>query len=172
MSQVNLNSKIAADRALEQMKNDISNQNQISVNQQRYMKCSRGKCPQMSTEFTKKWQKRKKSLITSRVLDKRLESLFVRKGRDKRIRALKADLKELNLKLKVANGKCHRVETERNFRDIEKHLRVQKEMDEKIRKAKMEISHIKSQFQRLDKKTVELSHETEAECNSFHLFFL
>ncbi|XP_070507559.1 coiled-coil domain-containing protein 63-like [Chironomus tepperi] len=108
-------------------------------------------------------RRRKVNYLNTKIQDEKLSRIFINTGRKKRIEILRAEVYDLDLRLKVASGKLHMKETEDNYREIERNLRLQEEMDEKIKKTKIEIGHIKTQMDRLERKSVELDRETEAE---------
>jgi hypothetical protein len=115
-------------------------------------------------------RKKKKNFICARKHDKQLSRLFIEKGREKRIEILRAAVAELNLKLRVAGNRLHVTEIEENYRRIAEHLLAQSEMKEEIKRAKMEIGHIKSQIERLNSRSLELDRETESEDEIFKCF--
>jgi len=147
---------------------DAKNQKNLSSVQRNYVKCTKGKCPAMMSENEKRLHRlylknRKVNFLSKKKHDKKLSRIFVEIGRKKRIEILQAEVNDLDLRLKVASGKLHMKETEDNYRKIERNLRLQEEMEAQIKKAKIEIGHIESQMDRLDRKSVELDRETEAE---------
>jgi hypothetical protein len=153
---------------IEQLLKDEAKQNAISDSQRRYMKCSHGKCVPVLDEHAKRMRRyqlrnRKVNYMNKKKHIKKLNRIFAEKGREKRIKILEAEVHELDLKLRAANGKLYLKENEENFMKIEENLEVQREVALEIEKAKMEILHIKSQFERLDRKTEELKKQTESE---------
>ncbi|KAG5671225.1 hypothetical protein PVAND_001434 [Polypedilum vanderplanki] len=166
---VSRNKKITIDPVKLQQQKDALNQKLLTDAQRDYLKCARGKCPIIVSERMKRMKKlfgskkQKKNFLDIKSHDRQLSRLFQEKGRKKRIEILSAVVSELNLKLQVANSKLHVNEIEENYRKIEEHLRIQNEMEEAIKKTKMEIGHIKSQIERLDRKNRELDKETESE---------
>lgn len=155
----------------EQMQKDTVKQRMLSEWQRRYMKCSHGKCAPILTEQAKLKRRymlrnRKINVLSKKRHDDKLSRIFVEKGRDKRIKALEKEVNELDLKLNAANGKLYLKENEENFKKIAEHLETQKTLMVEIEQAKMEILHLKSQFERVDKRAEELKRETESESKS------
>lgn len=152
---------------LEQLRKDEEKQQAISNSQRRYMKCSNGKCVKQLSEFEEKLRKKmaekKTNFVSKSLQDKKLKRIFVEIGRKKRIEWLEKENRELSLKINAAQGKLYVKENEENFRKIAQHLEIQTELAKEIEKAKKEISHIKSQFTRLDKKMADLKQQTESE---------
>ncbi|CAG9806902.1 unnamed protein product [Chironomus riparius] len=147
---------------------DVINQKNLNSIQRSYVKCAKGKCPALMSEHARRLHRlflknRKVNYLNTKKQDKKLSRIFIDTGRKKRIEILQAEVYDLDLRLKVASGKLHTKETEDNYREIERNLRLQEEMEEKIKKTKIEIGHIESQMDRLDRKSVELDRETEAE---------
>lgn len=165
-----MNAKAKPDAKLinDQLVKDEAKQRAISDSQRRYMKCSDGKCVPILSEQAKLMRRyqlrnRKVNFVNKKKQVTKLRRIFNKQGRRKRIKVLEKEVHELNLKLKAANGKLYLKENEENFQKIAENLDVQKELALEIEKARMEISHIKSQFERLDKKMEELKKQTESE---------
>lgn len=147
---------------------DIINERKLNNIQRAYVKCSFGRCPKPVREHQKSYlgmprKKCKVNFTSIRKQDRKLSKLFISKGRIKRIEILQEEVDEIDIKLKVASGKLHTMEINDNFRLIADNLRQQEQMIEEIRVAKLEVGHIKSQLERLDRKSFELDQETEAE---------
>lgn len=153
----------------EQFLQDEIKQRLISEGQRRYMKCSNGKCIANLTEEDKlmrriKLRSKKRNFICRNKGEGKFKRIFIERGRVKRIESLEKEVHELDLRLNAARGKLYLKENEENFKKISENLEVQKNLAVEIEKAKMEISHLKSQFERLDKKMEDLKKETESEC--------
>lgn len=155
-----------------ELKKDELNQKSITASQGRYMKCARGRCPQSANHLLirikRLTERHEENQLNVKTHDQKLNRIFVEKGRKKRMKILKAEVAEMKLQLNVASGKLHLTEIEDNYKKIAEHLSAQSEMEEQIKKADMEIAHLKSQFKRFDVKSVELSKETEAEGNKLN----
>lgn len=152
----------------EKIQKDLEKQRMLSDCQRRYMKCSNGKCVPILNEQAKQMRRymlrhRKINVLSKKKHDDKLSRIFVEKGREKRIKALEKEVYELDLRLNAANGKLYLKENEENFRKIAENLETQKTLVVEIERAKMEISHLKSQFERLDKRAEDLKKETESE---------
>ncbi len=167
---INLESNLKIDPKLinEQLLRDEVKQNAISDSQRRYMKCSHGKCVPVLSEQGKRLRRhqlknKKVNYVNKKRHIKKLNRIFTERGREKRIKILEDEVYELDLKLKTASGKLYWKENEENFKKIQENLEIQKEIAVEIEKAKMEIGHIKSQFERIDKKMEELKSQTESE---------
>lgn len=165
---VDIKTKPDTEIVKEQLLKDEAKQKAISDSQRRYMKCSHGKCVPVLSEHAKRMRRyqlrnRKVNFTNKKKHIKKLNRIFAEKGREKRIKILEDEVHELDLKLMAAKGKLYLKENEENFMKIEENLEIQKEVIVEIEKAKMEIAHIKSQFERLDRKTEELKKQTESE---------
>jgi hypothetical protein len=171
-----LSKKNEVDVLKKQLQQDELNQKHFNTAQRHYIKCTRGKCPVIISERMKRMRrlygkrKNKKNFISSRKHDKQLSRLFIEKGREKRLEILRAEVAELNLKLRVAGNRWHVTEIDENYRKIAEHLRAQSKMKDEIKRAKMEIVHIKSQIERLNSRSRELDRETESEGEIFKWF--
>lgn len=166
-------------RILEQGEIDETNMKDLSTANRLYRKCVSGKCPQPIDRRSKQTQKvaearrkKPKKLVSSKRQDMFLSKLWVEKGRDHRWKVLEHELKELDTKITVATAKHYLTDHEKNFKGITETIKDMESMDEQIKKAKLEISHIKSQFSRLQQKKDELSKETESEGKRVRLSYV
>jgi chromosome segregation ATPase len=128
------------------------------------MKCARGKCSKFAESPKNQYvpiKKRKQQNLRRNL--QHLRATFIKVGREKRIKNLKEEIHNLNLVLSTAMSRVHRAEINENFVQIERHLKTLNDMKNRIKKTKTEISHIKSQFERIDQKQMELNCETEAD---------
>lgn len=160
--------KLESDKLKNELKRLKEIQDKISDSQRRYMKCSNEKCIKQLSELERKLQKEmmrntKPDFVSKSVHDKKLQKIFVDIGRKKRIEILEKDIAELDLKIAAAKGRLYLKEEEDNFKKIAENLDTQTELAKEIEKTKVEISHIKSQFKRLERKKEELKKETESE---------
>lgn len=157
-------------RVLEQWEIDEINMKDLNDANRLYRKCVSGKCPppldrrsKVTRKIVQPSKKKPKKFVSSKLHDKSLAKVWVEKGRDHRWKILENELKELDIKITVATGKHHLTDHEKNFKAITEVIQDMETMDEQIKKAKLEIGHIKSQFSRLHQKEIELSYETESE---------
>lgn len=159
-------------RVLEQWEIDEINMMNLNDANRMYRKCIAGKCPMPKDNRSKKVRGKKKSknLTSSKRQDKNISAIWVEKGRDHRFKILEDELKELDTKIAVAAGKTHLNDHEKNFKAITHTIKEMETMDEQIKKTKLEISHLKSQFVRVSQKKDELGHQTESEGNNVNFF--
>lgn len=148
----------AAPIHLEQSQIDEIQMKKLNNANRLYRKCISGKCPKgdlMALEPEKKTAKDQ--------LDENLKEIWSKRGREHRLRDLKADIAELEIKLEVATSKPYVVSREKDFESIKKHIEGIKRKEIESEKVKKEIQGLKSQFVRLDQKHAELSRQTESE---------
>lgn len=149
---------------LDQSEIDAMNMKELNRANRFYRKCLAGKCPPVVDRRVKVLTRRKpKKFTTKKVQDKKLSQIWVESGRDRRCKIMENELSELSKKITVATGKTHLQEHENNFKAIKRTIKEIEEMEIQINKAKTEITHIKSQIERVAQKKVELSRETESE---------
>lgn len=166
-------------RVLEQWEIDDINQAEINEAQRNYRKCVSGKCPvvkEKKNKFENKQQNQrrlKKKICTHAKHQKKVLALeWKDKGRDHRFEILEDELKELDIKLNVVRGITHVQDHEKDFELIEKHVKVQEIIEESIQKIQIEVVHLKTQFDRLNKKENDLAKETESESNIYKMTFI
>lgn len=158
-------------RVLEQWEIDEINMKDLSAANRLFRKCASGKCPPLLEKVKKidmvqvkpKKKKKKQNFTSSKFHDKKLSQIWITTGRDHRYKVLEGDLRELDIKIKVATGRTHLKDHEKNFKAITLTITEIESIDEQTKKAELEITHLKSQFPRLTKKRDELSLETESE---------
>lgn len=157
-------------RIFEQRKIDEINMKDLSAASRLFRKCVSGKFPPAVEKLNKidivqaKLKKKIRHNFTSKKLhDKKLSEIWVTTGRNYRYENLKNDLEELNIKIKVATGRTHVKDHENNFKAIKRTIRDIELIDQQIKRAELEVTHLKSQFPRLTRKKDELSLETESE---------
>lgn len=154
-------------RVLEQWEIDGNNMKELNDANRLYRKCVSGKCPPQIEQRSKAQKvvrpRKNPRFISSKRQDKSLAKVWVEKGRDHRWKNLEDELKELNTKISVATAKHYMTDHERNFKAIGDTIKEMSTMDEQIKKVKLEIGHLKSQFARVQQKNDELCHETESE---------
>lgn len=153
-------------RVLEQWEIDEINMINLNDANRLYRKCITGKCPPIQDNRSKKnirSQKKSKNLTSSKRHDKKNSVVWMEKGRNHRFKILEDELRELDKKILVATGKTHLNDHENNFKAITHTIKEMETMDEEIKKTKLEISHLKSQFIRVSQKKDELGRETESE---------
>lgn len=158
-------------RLLEQSEIDEINMRDLSAANRLFRKCISGKCPPLVEKVKNinmprekpRTRTKKPNFTSNKLQDKRLIKIWVTTGRGHRYKALENDLRELNIKIKVATSQIHLRDHETNFKAIKRTISKIETMDEQIKKAELEVSHLKSQFGRLSQKKDELSLETESE---------
>lgn len=155
-------------RILEQYKIDEKNMKDLNFANRCYRKCVAGKCPPLhdrhaKTAPTPSIKMRPKTFASKKFQDKVLKQVWKESGRDRRMRILERDLKELDTKIAVASGKTHVTAQENNFKAIVHNIKEIEEINEEIKKEKLQIAHIKSQLERVSQKDDELSRQTESE---------
>lgn len=153
---------------------DEANMKDLNKANRFYRKCFAGKCPPPQDRHVKTrkpiYQTKPKNFVSKKLQDKKLSQIWIESGRTRRIRIMEAELIELDTKIAVASGRTHMKDRENNFKAITRHIKEMEEMDVEIKKAKLEIGHLKSQFVRLQQKKDELSRETESEGKIHALF--
>lgn len=181
MSRVVLAAKEENMRQLEGIELDLLNQIEIDAAQRMYRKCISGKCPQMRDHRTSRIMatekkmshsqyprltmrsKKPDNVLSKSLQDKKIKVVWKDQGRNHRFEILNEELEELNTKINVASGHPHLKEHERHFELIEGLIKKHEKMDDQVKKTKLQITHLKSQFDRLNRKETELSRQTESE---------
>lgn len=149
----------------DQTKIDEINMKNLNSANRVYRKCVAGKCPpvdqpQKHAVLLRNRRKHQKSL---KYRDRQLEKIWREIGRNYRMANLKKELEELRTKIAVAESKVHVVEQEKNFKIIKEKIQEIEMLDDVTSKANFEIANLKSQIDRMRKKRVEISQQTESE---------
>lgn len=164
-------------RVFDQLKIDEIKMKDLNAANRTYRKCVTSNCPPPIDTKTQRrllMIRRKKYIkfTTPRLQDQKLSKVWKKVGRSHRIKNLEKDLRELRIRIVVAESKVHVTEQERNFKIIIGTIKEIESMDTEINQANLEINHIKSQIERVNQKKVELGRETESEGEINLHFFL
>lgn len=156
-------------RVLDQLQIDEIRMKNINGANRLYRMCVSRKCPPIDRrpkQQTWKVVQAQRKFVSSKRHDKSLTKVWVEKGRDHRWKILENELKELDTNISVATAKHHLTDHEKNFKAVTATIKEMESMDDQIKNVKLEISHLKSQFARVQQKKDELCQKTESEGRS------
>lgn len=149
----------------DQTKIDEINMKNLNSANRVYRKCVAGKCPSVDQlqKHAVLVRGRKKHRISQKYRDRQLAKIWKKIGRNYRMENLEKELKELRIKVAVAESKVHVVEQEKNFKIIKEKIKEIEMLDAATSKANFEISNLKSQIERVRAKRVDIRRQTESE---------